>query len=1787
MSFPAITLVTTSTGPSMITLSSIVTIDELGQQVAGTTYVIRDRDGFANSNPITIFSGSNTFGTPQYFQSGTTSNQSFLISEPFGFATITEQSHYTYRIESASTYPQGATNILTQQLTVSTGTAIPNIIMQDTHNTNAEYGLFVSSGSLLFQTINSMTPSVSSVVQVTNAQYISTISSVANIFETSSIYTSSFLTQYISTRYVVASTVISSNPPIIDFVTNQTGQICTANISANTVDTKSLLSALTISSGLISALQGFVTTVNLSNINTNFFSVLTQSYIKTGIASNISAGVGNITSNTYAYYVSTDRFFMSSLTSDPDLRKNAQLSSIYTTDIQSVEANISTISTISFATRTIHNSKVLTTSTISSDEISTNTIVSAFIDCSTFRVSTLFTPSTTTSTITTSTMLTNTISSGVVRAAQFVPSTISFNTISTNSLDQTQLFSTGQLNASVISTPSTFINQIARISTLLTDTLSTVYVSANNAFFSTLSTHELFVRRLSTPNMNIQSLSANTISTARAYAGFAGVRSTVASTITTTFLVTSTLTNSLISSLFTDLLSAGTIVPSTISTIQFDSLLFQPSTCIVSTFISSGFVLLSNLNTTYVNPPLQGTSNYDQLSAGRILVGDGQASTIRTTFTNPVSSLVTNTNVYSIPTNSNSSITLYYLSTQTSNFTMNESMIFNDQPFTNNVKFVIGGISNAIINSTDGKTNWSSSGNLIPINIIRGIAYARKTNTWLAVGWGTSSNSTMAISYNGSNWSTIANNGLESGAIITSNTGADAAAYSEDQNLWVVVGTGGRIVTSGNGGGSWISRTNAFATPGSNEVGLCVAYSPQQKLWVAGGNSRGTTSAVIQTSPNGINWTSRVTSNGIPQLSYCHGIAYSAFQNLWVAVGSATSGGNYLWSRDGFNWSARSFGLNPAYSVAYSEKQNLWVVCGGNALIRSSDGFNWGPYVYVPTGTTAQTPVHDITYNPELNIWVSVANNNEGWYGWSSNASNWNTIANNNTILFAVATSYSLPTFTSQYLNMDLTSTSVSVTANSLNRFVAFNSTIVLNSTIFTQQYPNEVGINTANPIADLDVNSTINAPLFSSITMNTINVNPGDSFRISTIGTDQVSTQQTFAMRGLFQSLSTGFISSRIVTVSTITNSELIGRLMNVNQISSGLYEGGPYTITGLSTFAISTAVTTSFTVSTNNISTIDCSIQIRTPNSIFVAAGFSNSVLKVSYDGSSWRTVVPIPAALTASDNRLFSQSIPMYNSNENFWVIPTRLTSNTGTGSNLTRGPLYTNDFINFSTMNLPNLPNPAIHGDLNFTRSYIARNNIQVVGCGIDNFSGVNYSNSTVLYFKQDNSPTGLFTPIASNSDSLITFVNQLVWGSNSAGGQVFLGIGGHRTNANKRYIIRSVNGSNWSNVTQSLPFITYGSCIGWDGTTNWVAVGNTVNATTNSSIQISVNNGISWTPVIQSGWGTAALSEPRWIAYGNGVWVVGGDGNATNSCIKYTTSITAASATFTNAVLGIGGQPLSNNLFSRCTSIMWNGTFFTALCTPTTVTSSSALISSNGSNWFYGDPGEPFSSLAFGSYAWGNSGPATINPAVLTYDTLQVSRDSQITSISTTFISTVTVTSQEFQASTVSSILLSSVIGFFSTVAVQGNAFAAELSTTRINATTGYFVNGTPVTSDSNIKTNVTAANLDQCFTTIQSLPLKKFTYKDEYSQGIQDKTQLGFIAQEVQPIFPKSIFPIESEDGSQTILHVTFDQLFMTNYGATQQLMTIAEERQSTITSLYSTVENLQAQLSTLKGNNI
>mgnify|MGYP005995578093 CR=1 FL=1 len=97
-----------------------------------------------------------------------------------------------------------------------------------------------------------------------------------------------------------------------------------------------------------------------------------------------------------------------------------------------------------------------------------------------------------------------------------------------------------------------------------------------------------------------------------------------------------------------------------------------------------------------------------------------------------------------------------------------------------------------------------------------------------------------------------------------------------------------------------------------------------------------------------------------------------------------------------------------------------------------------------------------------------------------------------------------------------------------------------------------------------------------------------------------------------------------------------------------------------------------------------------------------------------------------------------------------------------------------------------------------------------------------------------------------------------------------------------------------------------------------------------------------------------------------------------------------------------------------------------------------------------------------------------------------------------------------------------------------------------------------VTSDERIKTDIEDADLELCAENVRNIPFRRYRLRDEYIKPYEanDRTQLGWIAQEVQTVFPKAVITNEEEQyGLSNVMSLDSDQLFKTAYGAVKYLL--------------------------------
>ena len=118
-------------------------------------------------------------------------------------------------------------------------------------------------------------------------------------------------------------------------------------------------------------------------------------------------------------------------------------------------------------------------------------------------------------------------------------------------------------------------------------------------------------------------------------------------------------------------------------------------------------------------------------------------------------------------------------------------------------------------------------------------------------------------------------------------------------------------------------------------------------------------------------------------------------------------------------------------------------------------------------------------------------------------------------------------------------------------------------------------------------------------------------------------------------------------------------------------------------------------------------------------------------------------------------------------------------------------------------------------------------------------------------------------------------------------------------------------------------------------------------------------------------------------------------------------------------------------------------------------------------------------------------------------------------------------------------------------------------------------------SDRRLKSNITPANLDTCLNVVRTLDLKRFEWGPQVAPLVRDTSVLGWIAQEVETLFPKSVKTTPAY-GLQDAKMLDADQLFINTYGALKRAVEIIDDLTKTVDTLTTKVNDL-----TVKVNNI
>ena len=109
------------------------------------------------------------------------------------------------------------------------------------------------------------------------------------------------------------------------------------------------------------------------------------------------------------------------------------------------------------------------------------------------------------------------------------------------------------------------------------------------------------------------------------------------------------------------------------------------------------------------------------------------------------------------------------------------------------------------------------------------------------------------------------------------------------------------------------------------------------------------------------------------------------------------------------------------------------------------------------------------------------------------------------------------------------------------------------------------------------------------------------------------------------------------------------------------------------------------------------------------------------------------------------------------------------------------------------------------------------------------------------------------------------------------------------------------------------------------------------------------------------------------------------------------------------------------------------------------------------------------------------------------------------------------------------------------------------------------------TSDRRIKENIEKASYTKCYDTINKLELYRFNYIKELNNINKDLRQLGYIAQEVQEIFPKAVSAEHFYNDNLSVpdlLTIDITQINYSLYGAVKKLMEMYNEKRARLKKL-------------------
>ena len=317
--------------------------------------------------------------------------------------------------------------------------------------------------------------------------------------------------------------------------------------------------------------------------------------------------------------------------------------------------------------------------------------------------------------------------------------------------------------------------------------------------------------------------------------------------------------------------------------------------------------------------------------------------------------------------------------------------------------FVVGSNENLGSDSVRWYSNNGTDWSVVELNpsdyqnIVNGIAYSGKQYKWLSQGMGDIGAGSMGernmFAYDPTKARGSFPQGWSKGGYSAVLTQGRGAAFSDQQDLWVIVGYGPpngigntRQMAYGTNGVNWTPITyggdvGLFWNPNIYTVsdlesttythgGYHVAYGSVSGWWIAVGSSDNTGNATnncisVAKDPRYNEWDSPGTGGPVPIYVPASSPYDPTTTPGWVDTAQNRSSAGDLFTTRG-------------RYVHYSEKQDMFVLVGEgtNSIIATQDPVAITRFFYI--GLTFLTIGYSVCYSPEQDLWVAVGTPGSG-----------------------------------------------------------------------------------------------------------------------------------------------------------------------------------------------------------------------------------------------------------------------------------------------------------------------------------------------------------------------------------------------------------------------------------------------------------------------------------------------------------------------------------------------------------------------------------------------------------------------------------------------------------------------------------------------------------------------------------------------------------------------------------------------------------------------------------------